>query len=233
MQTWRASTGTRTARRCAAFRDGPAALVDQPVDEGADGVGQRLLDRVRRRLLALAVRLGHRQRDDRRLPGDVVARTRSSGTYSRLQRRPRSPVITRRERGVDRALDARTPRKLAAARTRVRRRASSSVRRRRVDADVGAAEPVDRLLRIADDEQLARPDDAAASRSASRRSSAASSSRISACSGSVSWNSSTNRCVKRCWKLRRAPRRRRARDRARAPADPGNRARRRAAWRSS
>ena len=64
-------------RRCARSRSSRSR--HQPVDEGADGVGQRLLDR------DLAMRAHrrtarHRQRDDRRLVAAVVAGRRRSGT---------------------------------------------------------------------------------------------------------------------------------------------------------
>ena len=67
-----------------------------------------------------------------------------------------SPVMQRRERGVDRALNRRHATE-AGGQLR-RRRAPWRAQLRAhllVDADVGAAEAIDRLLRVADDEQLA------------------------------------------------------------------------------
>jgi hypothetical protein len=74
-----------------------------------------------------------------------------------------------------------------------------------VDPDVGAAEPVDRLLRVADDEEAAR-DGRDGAPVGLRGRTTASSRRSSAWSGSVSWNSSTKMCVKRSWKPRRTSR---------------------------
>ena len=98
-----------------------------------------------------------------------------------------------------------------------------------VEHHVGAPEAVDRLLRIADHEQLAGHD--ARSCRSRRRPRWREYCRISACSGSVSWNSSTNRCVKRgCSSARtRASSRRRLRvhsSRSRKSSAPGLRLRR-------
>ncbi len=59
-------------RGAAPLGDLPAALVDDPVDERADRVRQRLLDRAAGHV-APRVRLGHRQRDDRRLAVESLA----------------------------------------------------------------------------------------------------------------------------------------------------------------
>ena len=82
-----------------------------------------------------------------------------------------------------------------------------------VDVDVGAAEAVDRLLRIADDEERAGPQrhrapvrrPCGARRRGGRRPRRprASKNTISAWTGSVSWNSSTNRCRYFCCSARR------------------------------
>ena len=55
--------------------DVPPALVDGPVDECADGIGQRCLDRHRRHT-ARAIRLGNRQRDDGGPPFQIATMRR-------------------------------------------------------------------------------------------------------------------------------------------------------------
>ena len=60
-----------------------------------------------------------------------------------------------------------------------------------VDGDVGAAEAVDRLLRVADDGEAAGPRPQLAASPSPGSSSLAMQRAISACTGSVSWNSST------------------------------------------
>ena len=141
----------RDRRVAAALGDLPSALVDQPVDERADGVGQRLLDRDGRDV-ARAVRLGHRQRDDRRLLRDRGAMRRERHVVG--LERDRVAGHDRRERGVHARLDLRHAAEAGGQRDAASRRsADEPLADLAVDADVGAAEPVDRLLRIADDEQ--------------------------------------------------------------------------------
>ena len=60
-----------------------------------------------------------------------------------------------------------------------------------IHADIGAAESIDGLLRIADDEERAGTDALAVASSPARSKSS------SACTGSVSWNSSTRMYRKR------------------------------------
>ena len=87
---------------------------------------------------------------------------------------------------------------------------------RLVERHVGAPEPVDRLLGIADEEELAGRGRDALPVGVSAGSAAARSSRISACSGSVSWNSSTKMCVKRRCRSARTAAWSRTRSRARS-----------------
>ena len=98
--------------------------------------------------------LRHRQRHDRGL-----------ARLGRPHRRQRHVVRLhgdgiaghpRRERGVDGVLDLGHGAEAAAQRHARRPVAPELLAHRLVDADVGAAEPVDRLLGVADDEQLAR-----------------------------------------------------------------------------
>ena len=116
-------------------------------------VGQRLLDRVAGDA-ALAVRLGHRQRDDRRLRRPI-RRDTATARRTRACSVSRSPVIS----GANAAFTARwiagVARKLVCRNARCAPRDSSSSHTSLIGPDVGAPEAVDRLLRIADDEQLA------------------------------------------------------------------------------
>ena len=140
--------------------DGPAALPDQPIYEGADGVGQRTIDRVVGQLAVVAVRSRHRQGDDGGLTlGFGGARTalvrtkRLEGDILRLSA-IRAPLHARRERRVDRRLNRR---RAAKARRQVHELAPLFYQAplgRLVERDVGAPEPVDGLLRITDDEEL-------------------------------------------------------------------------------
>jgi hypothetical protein len=116
-------------------------------------VGQRSVDRLRRRLerrAARAVRLGT---GSATIAGcESSAAATATAARSRPARRA-SPVISG-ERRVHEALNRRhaaiARRQLQHAPPRARARRAPPVR-----ADVGAAEPIDRLLRIADDEELA------------------------------------------------------------------------------
>jgi hypothetical protein len=102
----------------------------------------------------VAVRLRNRQRHDARLTDDRVA-VMSQRHVAGLQRRP---VVDhdRRERGIHETLDRRD-RPEARGEVDTRRAARyEQLLDRLIGADVRAAEPVDRLLRIADDEELAR-----------------------------------------------------------------------------
>ena len=132
--------------------DLPVALVDDPVDEGSDRVRQRLLDRAPGDV-APRVRRRHRQRDDRRLAVDAWPVT-GERDVARLQRQ----VVAGhhgRERGVHERLDLRHA---AKARRQVHKRGApllDPAADLAIDGDVGAAEAVDRLLGIADDEEAA------------------------------------------------------------------------------
>ena len=181
-------------------------VVHQPVDEGgrprraALSASDGFVGRPRQ-----SFGLRHGQRDDRRL-ARLGRPHRPPAARSAPARRRRSPVI----RGANAALTAcwivGHGAEAAAQRHARGAVAPQLLAHRLVDADVGAAEAVDRLLRVADHEQLARARAGPRASRVTAGSSAASSSRISACSGSVSWNSSTNRCVKRCWNAARTSR---------------------------
>ena len=92
----------RVARR--AFGDGPPALVHQPVHERAHGIRQRFLDGVAGDA-AKTIRLGHRQRDDRRLLGLIGSRRRRQERHVFGLQRVAIAGHQRRKRGVHRALD--------------------------------------------------------------------------------------------------------------------------------
>ena len=110
----------------------------------------------RRDVAALPVGPRHRQRDDRRLRSAARPRTGASGDVVGLQRW-RVAGHHRRERGVDARAGSRARCGSSSSGARVwRPRVSSSSRDVAVDADVGAAEAVDRLLRVADDEEASR-----------------------------------------------------------------------------
>ena len=102
MQTCLAATVTGAV--AGPLRHLPAALVDEPVDERADRVRQRLLDRDGRDV-PRAVRRRHRQRDDRWLPRPDPSIRRERDVVG-LQRE-RVAGHDRRERGVDAGLDLR------------------------------------------------------------------------------------------------------------------------------
>ena len=128
----------------------PAALVHQPADEGANGIGQRLLDRHRRDVAASAWPR-HRQRHDRRLPAGLLParRQRDVAGLQRVGVLDHDLTEPCRQHVADSALAAGGQRQMARA---VREQLTADV----VDLDVGATEAVDGLLRVADDEQLAR-----------------------------------------------------------------------------
>ena len=131
----------------------PAAVVDQPLDVAAHGVGQRLLD-AESRHVAGSIRLGNGQHDNGWLPLDRGAMRRQRDVI-RLQRGAVA-VHDRRERGVDDRLDpghaAKTRGQCDAARTG----GNEPLAHLAVNRDVRATEAVNRLLGIADDEEPAR-----------------------------------------------------------------------------
>ena len=111
-------------------------------------------------------------------------------------------------------------------RTLPRSCARKASRARNVGGNVSAAEPIDRLLGIADQEQRAGPDlecgpvvvGCFRGRSPQRRQ------KISVCSGSVSWNSSTRTWAKRAASARRTVVMIAQQDRARRRSDRRSRA---------
>ena len=88
---------------------------------------ERGLRDLRRTVQALAVRARHRQRDDRRLLGDVVAMLAAAGR-SRPAATSRSPVMSCAERGVHEALDRRHAAKRGLQRDRGRAAARAGAR---------------------------------------------------------------------------------------------------------
>ncbi len=134
----------------------PVRDVGDPFDEGADGIGERLFDGLRRGFdqRAAPVRLGHRERDNRRLEF-VAGAVRGQRDVVGLQRHRIGPHGAA-ERRVHEALNRRHA---AVAGGQLQ---DAPAARRELIADVpvgahvGAAKPVDRLLRVADDEELAR-----------------------------------------------------------------------------
>ena len=133
---------------------GVAALAHQPAHEFSDRLRQRAFDRTVGDASVVAQRTRHRQRHHRWLRGVVVAR-RLQLDVLRLQRLASAGHV-HGEGGVHQPLNAGHA---------AERRAQSHPRRAlllerfadgAIDADVGAAEAIDRLLRVADDEECPR-----------------------------------------------------------------------------
>src|SRR6266545_2742081 len=134
------------------FGHRPAALMDEPVDVRTHRVWQRALY-LSRGHESVTVRLGHRQRDEGRLLGIVVARL-LEGHVVRLP--PLDVAVHHRlEGGVHRMLDVRHAAKTLPQLHADRSSVGQQVTHAGVNVDIRAAKQVDRLLRVADDEQLA------------------------------------------------------------------------------
>jgi hypothetical protein len=128
----------------------PAARRQQPVDERRHRVGIRFLDAEIRDLLALAVDPRRRQRDDRRLTVDA-APERMKRDVAGL----RAALHDRSERRVHGLLyDGARP-EAGGEMEQLGPRRQQQLLHVLVERDVRAAEAVDRLLGIADDEELA------------------------------------------------------------------------------
>ncbi len=131
-----------------ALRDAPASLSEQPGDECRDGAGER---GVHRRLgqRQAAVGFRHGERDDRGLPVDRVP-VRGQGDVGRLER---GRILSHdgRKGGVDEILQlghrAETGSEIEARDAPPPQAFLDDL----IDADVGAAEAIDRLLGIADE----------------------------------------------------------------------------------
>ena len=127
----------------------PAAPADQPLDEGRDRVGQALLDLPLDNGPELAVRRGHGQGDERGLALDAAAEGRERHVAGLAP-----PVEARGEGGVHRLLDLRHGTEAGGELHERSARVDDPSLHLLVEGDVGAAEAVDRLLRVADDEEL-------------------------------------------------------------------------------
>ena len=141
-------------RFAAALRHLPPALAQHPLDEGGDGPRQRLLDGCCADVSPL-VRLGDRQRHDGRLTGQC----RTMGSERDVGRLERQRVAghDRTERVVHARLDPGDAAEAGIEVQGLRAERGQPVADFAVDADVRAAEAVDRLLRIADEKQRAGP----------------------------------------------------------------------------
>ena len=151
--------GAAARRRRPPFRHPPAALFDQPMDERADRVGQRTVDGGGGDP-PLAVGARNRQHDDAGLRVGVVPKRRQGHVVglvrARSARRGRGTGHQRREGPVHETLDAGHA---AEAGGQGQGRHAGGLQlalHLPVHADVRPPEPVDRLLGVADDEQLAR-----------------------------------------------------------------------------
>ena len=141
-------------RFAAALRHLPSALAQHPLDERADGRRHRLLDGGGADVSPL-VGLGDGQRHDRRLTGQrrTIGGERDVG---RLERQ-RVAGHDRSERVVHARLDLGDAAEAGVEVQELRAERGQPVADLAVDADVRAAEAVDRLLRVADEEQRAGP----------------------------------------------------------------------------
>jgi hypothetical protein len=138
-------------RRPLALGHRPPALLDEPLDERGDGVGQRLLDAPVDDRPEVAVRRRHRERHHGRLrrDGRPVRRERH---VPRLARR--RALHARREGRVHRLLDLRHGAEADAQVDQGGARRDELALHALVERHVGAAEAIDRLLRVADQEEL-------------------------------------------------------------------------------
>ena len=139
------------------LHDAPPALGHQPVDERPDRVRQRALYR-RSGDSPHPVGTRHRQHDDGRLVVDRPAMGQQPHVLGGSRRgRPRTAAgHQRRERPVDQPLDLGHRAKTGGQGHQLDAVVLQPRLHGLVDAEVGTAKPVDRLLRVADDEQLAR-----------------------------------------------------------------------------
>ena len=158
--------GTLRSRARSLPGHGPAALAHQPVDEGADGIGEGHLDGLRGHASAVPVRARHRQRHHARL-GRFVWTMRSQ-RYVAGRRRARITLALppgvvrvlrsphqRRERPVDQALYRGHRTEARGESDACHAAARESGRHLPIHAHVGATETVDRLPGVADQEELA------------------------------------------------------------------------------
>ena len=149
---WLEADGHRRRRFRGTFGHLPIAFVNQPIHERADGVGKRFLDR-RVGDPLFAIRLRHWKHDHRWLLRRIGPERleRNVAGLARVD----IPRHDRLERRVDRALDVRPGAEAGAQRDGLRPRRVQHLVDAAVDSDVRAPEPIDRLLRVADDEELA------------------------------------------------------------------------------
>ena len=150
MQTWRGPIATGLP----SLLHRPAALVRQPANEGADRIGQRLVDPPIHDASVVAIGPGHRQSDDRRPPRDVgpPGLERNVGGLASI----RAGVHDRCEGRIDEGLQRWEAAEACVEVEEFRAGCEQSLFHLLVDSDVRTAEAVDRLLGIADQEQLSR-----------------------------------------------------------------------------
>ena len=141
-------------RFAASLRHLPSALAQHPLDEGGDRPRHRLFDG-RCADVSPLVGLGDGQRHDRRLTGQrrTIGRERDVG---RLERQ-RVAGHDRTERVVHARLDFGDAAEAGVEVHEPGAERGQPVAHLAVDADVRAAEAVDRLLRVADEKQRAGP----------------------------------------------------------------------------
>jgi hypothetical protein len=141
--------------RLLALGDRPAALTHEPVHEGTDGIGERLVDAVVHDARTVAVvdpGTGHRECDQAGSPGGLRA--------SRLERHvgglaaALASLHPRLEGRVDRLLERRDAAEALRQVQHVGAGSNELLLGAFVDGDVGTSEAVDRLLGVAHDEEL-------------------------------------------------------------------------------
>ena len=136
----------------ALFFDGPAALVDQPLYESADGTGQRCLNALDGDVSIVPVWFGNRQRHNGRPPPHVGSASLKRDITACLG----IGLDRGRESAVDERLNRRRGAKACGEVKQFGTRTKEPLLYLLVERHVRAAETIDGLLGISDEEQLAR-----------------------------------------------------------------------------
>ena len=140
---------------CPAFRDRPSALTNEPLDERADRIGKRAINGGAGNT-PVTIRPGNGKSDNRRLRL-VLGAIRREGHVARVRtvRLRRRRRHERREGAIDEVLNGRHRPEAGGERHGRNTGTAELVSDPAVHANVGAAKAIDRLLRIANQEDLA------------------------------------------------------------------------------